>query len=131
MTFAEAAATTEGETSSNTAKMIEELTQPGSSEVLKISAEVVPVKTTSVARESSQPRDLPEDLPSPTPQLGKIPKFDILTLSFVTNTVVMTACGVAPAQSEEPIIDTSTKDILIEASTEKALTLEPIFEVTT
>ena len=71
--------------------MSEELTQPESSDVLKISTEEVPVSTISVARESSQPGDLPEDLPSPTPQPGMIPEFDILTLSKVTNIIVMTA----------------------------------------
>ena len=64
--------------------MIEELTQPGSSKVLKISTEGVPVSTTSVAGESSRLGDLPEDLPSPTPQPGKTPDFDILNFSITT-----------------------------------------------
>ena len=123
MTFAEAVATNEGKTSSNIAEMIEELTQLESSEVLKISTKVVPVSITSVAGKSSRPGDLPEDLPSPTPQPGKIPNFDILNLSIVTDTVIMTACDIASAQAEEPIIDTGAKDISVEASTEKALTV--------
>ena len=72
MSFAEAAATTEGATSSNIAEMIEKLTQLESVEAPKISVEEVPASTTTVTEESSQPRDFLEDLSSPTPQLGKI-----------------------------------------------------------
>ena len=71
MSFAEAATTTEGATSSSITEMIEELTQLEDAEAHKISAEEVPTSTTAVTGESSQPGDLPEDLPSPTP-LGKI-----------------------------------------------------------
>jgi len=84
MTFAEAPATTEGETSSNIAEMIEDLNQPEGSKVPKISAEVVPENTAAVAEESSQPGDLSEDLSSPTPQPGQIPGLNILTLTIVT-----------------------------------------------
>ena len=129
MTIPEAAVTTEGETSSNIAEMIEELTRPEGSKVFKISTEAVPVNTTTVAGESSQPGDLPEDLPSPNPQPGKIPKFDVLALSIVTDTVVMTARDVAPAQTEEPIIDTGAEDISVEASTEKAFAVKDVLEV--
>ena len=66
-------------------------------EVLKISTDVVLTSTTFVVRESSQPGDLLEDFPSLTPQPGKIPEFDILTLSMVTDIVVMTTGDVAPA----------------------------------
>ena len=38
-------------------------------------------------------------------QPGKIPEFDILTLSIVTDIVVMTVSDVAPAQAEELTID--------------------------
>ena len=81
-TFVEAAVTNEGETSSNITEMIKELTQPGISEVLKISNEGSLMSTTSVVGESSQSRDLPEALPSLTPQLGKIPDFDTLNLAL-------------------------------------------------
>jgi len=77
--------------------MIEDLTQPGGSEVLKISTEAVPMSTTFVVGKSSQPKDLPEDLPSLTPQPGKIPYFDIFNLSIVIDTVVMIVGDVAPA----------------------------------
>jgi len=40
----------------------------------------------------------------------------------------MTVGDVAPAQAEEPIIDTDTKDISVEVSTEKAFTVKPTFE---
>jgi len=100
-------------------EIIEGLTQLEGSIVLKISTEVVPVSTTSVARESSQPRELQEDLPSPSPQPGKISEFDILTLNIVTDIIIMTTGNVAPAQEEELIIDTSAKDIPIEAATRR------------
>ena len=44
-TFAGVIATVEGDTSSNIAKMIEELTQPDGTEVPKISIEETPVST--------------------------------------------------------------------------------------
>jgi len=59
------------------------------------------------------------------PQSGKIPDFDILNLSIITDTVVMTAGDVAAAQTKESIIDTSTEDISIEASMEKAFAMKP------
>ena len=70
MTFVEAVVTTERETSSNIVEMIEELTQSEGLKVPKTSARAVPMGTTSVVEESSQSGDLPEDLPSPTPQPG-------------------------------------------------------------
>ena len=72
MTFAEAAVTTEGETASNITEIIEELTQLEVLKVPKISVVVVFMSTTSVAGDSSQSGNLPEDLPSPTPQHGKM-----------------------------------------------------------
>jgi len=86
------------------------------------------MSTTSVVRESSRPRDLPKALPSPTPQPGKIPDFDTLNFSIIPDTVVMTAGDVAPAQAEEPIIDTGGRDIYVEASMEKLSTVKPTFE---
>ena len=108
-----------------------ELTQPESTEVLKISTEAASVSIISVAEESSQPGDLPEDLPSPASQPSKILEFDILTLSIVAEIIIMIASDVAPAQAEELIIDTSAKDIPVEASAEKALTVKPILEAAT
>ena len=55
------------------------------------------MRTISVVGESSRSGDLPEDLPSLTPQPGKIPDCDILNLSIVTDTVVMIAGDVALA----------------------------------
>jgi len=54
MTFVEAAATIEGETSSHITKIIEELTQPDGSEVPRISAEAVLMNLAAVAGESYQ-----------------------------------------------------------------------------
>ena len=82
-------------------------------------------------QESSQPGDLSEDLPSLTSQPGKIPEFDILTLSMVTDIIVMTTGDVTSAQAEELIIDIGVKDILVEASREKALTVELVPKVAT
>ena len=110
--------------------MIEELTQSESTKVLKIRTEVVSISTTYVAEESSQPGELPEELPSTSPQPGKISEFDILTL-VVTVIVVMAADGIIPTQAEEPIISIGVEDIPVEISTEKALTVEPILMVTT
>jgi len=70
-------------------------------------------------------------LPFLTPQSEKIQVFDTLALSIVTDTVVLITRDVAPAQVEEPIIDTGAKDIIDEASTEKALLVEPVLEVAT
>ena len=84
--------------------MIEDLTQIDSMKVLKISTEVASTCTTFVAEESSQPGELPEDLPSTSPQPGKISEFDILTLEIVTDIIVMAADDIAPTQAEEPIM---------------------------
>jgi len=43
--------------------------------------------------------------------------------------VVVTAGDVALAQAKEPLIDTDAKDIPVEASVEKALTMKPVLEV--
>ena len=72
MRFTEAVVTTEGETSSNIAEMIEKLSQSEGLEVPKTNTEAAPMSTTFVARESSQSRDLLEDLLSPIPQPSKI-----------------------------------------------------------
>jgi len=72
MSFAEAATTTKDATSSSIAKTIEELTQLEGAKIPKISVEEVSASTTIVTEKSSQPGDLPRDLPSPTPQLSKI-----------------------------------------------------------
>ena len=96
--------------------MIEELTQPEDMEVLKISTEVASISATSVAKESSQPGELPEDLSSTSPQLGKTSEFDILTLSIITDIVVMTTSDAAPTQAEEPVMDIGAKDTLLAQS---------------
>ena len=84
-----------------------------------------------MAEESSQPGELPGDFPSTSPQPGKILEFDILILNMVTDIVVMTAGDLASAQAEEPIMDTGTKDIPVEVSTEKVLNVEPFLKVAT
>jgi len=84
-----------------------------------------------MAEESSRPGELPGDLPSTSPQLGKILEFDILILNMVTDIVVMTAGDLASAQAEEPIMDTSAKDIPVEVSIEKVLNMEPFLKVAT
>jgi len=84
-----------------------------------------------VAEESSQPRELPEDLPSTSPQPGKISEFDILTLGIVTDIIVMAADDIVLAQAEESIMGTGAKDILVKVSTEKVLTVELVLKVTT
>ena len=43
----------------------------------------------------------------------------------------MAAYDITPTQAEELIMGTGTKDILVEVSTEKALTLELVLKVTT
>ena len=58
MTFAEATAIIEGETSSHITKMIEELTQLEGSEVPRINTEAVPMNLAAVAGESYQLGDL-------------------------------------------------------------------------
>jgi len=49
------------------------------------------ISTTFVAEESSQPGELPEDLSSMPPQPVKISEVNILTLSIVTDIIIMTA----------------------------------------
>ena len=61
--FYRGTATAEGETFSNIAELIEELTQLEGTRVLKISTEVASISATFVAVESSQSGELPEDLP--------------------------------------------------------------------
>ena len=61
----------------------------------------------------------------------KTSEFDILTLSIVTDIVVMTAGDVAPTQTEERIMDISANDIPVMVSTEKVLTLESAIKATT
>ena len=64
--------------------------------------------------------------------LGKIQELlilSILVLRVITNTVIITTGDVAPAQAEEPVIDTSAKDIPVEASAKKAITMKPDLEV--
>ena len=120
MTFAEVVTTTEGDTSSNITKMIEELTQPEGSEVPKISNEKIPASIVAVVGESSQPKNLSGDLPSLTPRLGKIPDLlivSILVPRVVTNTIIA-AGDVAPARTEEPIIDIGAEDNSLKASEE-------------
>ena len=43
----------------------------------------------------------------------------------------MTAGDGAPTQAEEPIIDIDAKDISVEASTKKVLTMKPVLKVAT
>jgi len=83
--------------------MIEELTQPEGTKILKISTEVAPISTTFVAEESSQSGELLEDLPSTSLQSGKISEFGILTLSTIADIIVMIADDIAPTQAEKPI----------------------------
>ena len=97
--------------------MIEELTQPEGTKVLKISIEVASINTTSVAEESSQLGELPEDLPSTSPQPSKTSEFNTLTLSIVTDIIIMTVDDDALTQAEEPVMDIGVKKILVEAST--------------
>jgi len=70
-TFAGAITTAKGNTSSNIAAMIEELTQPEGTKVSNISVEDTPVSTSGAMGESSHL----EDLPSPTPRLSNISKY--------------------------------------------------------
>ena len=51
----------------NIVEMIEELTQPAGTEVIKIRDEVATVSVISRAEESSQPGELLEDLPLISP----------------------------------------------------------------
>ena len=76
--------------------MIEELTQPEGTEVLKISTDVASIRAISVAEDSSQLGELPKNLSSTSPQPGKTSKFDIFTLSIVTDIVIMTTGDAAP-----------------------------------
>jgi len=60
------------------------------------------------------------DLPSLTPRLGKIPDLlivSILVPRVVTNTIIA-AGDVAPARTEEPIIDIGAEDNSLKASEE-------------
>ena len=125
-----ATATVEGENFSNIVEMIEELTQPDDTEFLKISIEVASISTTSVAEESSQPIELPEDLSSTSRQPGKTSGFDNLTLGIVTDIVVMATYDIALTQAEEPIMGTGVEDIPVDVSTGKVLIVEPVLEVT-
>ena len=58
--------------------MIEKLTRPKGTKVLKISSEVAAIGTTFAAEKSSQPGELPEGLPPISPQPGKISAFNNL-----------------------------------------------------
>jgi len=111
--------------------MIEELTQPEGTKVLKISTEVASISAISVAEDSSQLGELQKNLSSTSPQPGKTSKFDIFTLSIVTDIVIMTTGDAVPTQAEEPIMDIGAKDTPVEASTEKVLTMELVLKVAT
>ena len=91
--------------------MIEELTQPEGTKVLKISIEVASVGISFGAEESSHPRELPKGLPPSSPQPSKIPAFDNLHLGVVTDIIVMVVSGIAPTQVKEPLMGTSVEDI--------------------
>ena len=65
-------------------------------------------------------------------RLGKIQELlilSILVLKVITNTIIITTGDVEPAQAEEPVIDTSAKDIPVEASVKKAITMKHDLEV--
>ena len=87
------------------------------------------ISAISVAEESSQPGELPEDLPYKFPPPGKTSEFDILTLNIVTDVVIIIAGDVAPTQAEEPVIDIGAKDIPVESSTEKVLIVKHVNKV--
>ena len=84
-TFAEATSTTEGDTSSNITEIIEKLTQPEGTKVLKISVEDTLASTSGATGGCSHLKDFP----SPTPQLVDISKcLDIPAFfSVIINTV--------------------------------------------
>ena len=84
-----------------------------------------------MVEEVSQPGELPEDLPSMSPHPGKTSEFDILTLSIITDIIVMTVGDAAPTQEEERIMDVSAKDIPVVVSKEKVLTLESVIKAAT
>jgi len=63
--------------------------------------------------------------------LVRYQKFDILTLGIVSDIVVIAADDITPTQAEEPIMGIGVEDIHVEVSTEKSLTVEPLFKVTT
>ena len=108
--------------------MIEELTQPEGTKVLKIKTKVASISATSVAEKSSQQGELPKAM---SPQPGKTSEFDTLTLSIFTDIVVMTTGDAAPTQAEEPVIDIGATDTSVEASTEKVLVMEHVPKVAT
>ena len=53
-----------------------------------------------MAEESSQPRELLEDLPSTSPQPDKISAFDNLPLGVVANILVIVVGDIVPTQVE-------------------------------
>jgi len=63
--------------------------------------------------------------------LVRYQKFDILTLGIVSDIVVIAVDDITPTQAEEPIMGIGVEDIHVEVSTEKSLTVEPLFKVTT
>ena len=95
----------------NIVKIIEELTQPAGTKVLKIRDDVAAVGVTSGAEESSQPGELPEGLPPISPQPGKISSFNNLTLGVVPDIVVLIVGDIAPIQAEEPLSDIGVEAI--------------------
>ena len=109
--FAGATTAIEGETTSNIADMIEELTQPEGTEIPKISAEVAAVGTTSAAEESSQQGESPKGLPPMSPQLCKISAFNNLSLGVVSDIIVMIVGDIVATQADEPLIGTGVENI--------------------
>ena len=79
--------------------MIEELTQPAGTKVLKIRDEVATVGATSWAEESSQPGELLEGLPLISPQPGKISTFNNLPYGVVPDIIVLVVGDIAPTQT--------------------------------
>jgi len=71
----------------NIGEMIEELTQPAGTKVLKISDEVAVVGTTSGVGESSQPGELLKGLPLISPQPGRYQHsiISLLVLSLISS----------------------------------------------
>ena len=95
----------------NIGEMIEELTQPAGTKVLKISDEVAVVGTTSGVGESSQPGELLEGFPHISSLPGKISTFNNLPLGVVIDIVAMVVGDIAPAQTEEPFMGTGVEAI--------------------
>ena len=91
--------------------MIEELTQPVSTEVLKIIEEVAAVGTTSGARESSHSGELLEGLPPISPQPSKISSFNNLSLGVIIDIIAMVVGDFAPTQTEEHLMGTVVEAI--------------------